>query len=292
MYELPSITGHTGFMGLLGSPVRHSFSPVMHNTAFRILGLDYVYLCFEVGEEELAHAVEGLRICGISGFNLTMPNKTRILELLDVISPEAALIGAVNTVVCKDGKLCGYNTDGFGYMKGLAQSGIHVIGKEITVLGAGGAATAIIAQAALDGVSKINVFYRPSSRFAPKMKHLADQIGSRTACRIEQYAMEDSASLKKALQSSVLLANATSVGMAPHEDETPLQDMSLLRSGLAVTDVIYHPGQTRLLKEAASIGCPTLNGLPMLLWQGAKAFELWTGRQMPVENIRPLLPEM
>ena len=289
MREYFEITGHTEFMGLLGSPVKHSFSPLMHNTAFRLLGLDYVYLCFEVGEENLTQAVRGLQACGIRGFNLTMPNKTKILELLDEVTPAVSLIGAANTVVCRDGKLIGHNTDGYGYMTGLSKAGIDIIQKEITVFGAGGAATAIIAQAALDGVARINVFFRPQSRFAPKMRRLADQVNQKGSCRIELYAMEDKSARKRALAESVLLANATSVGMAPHEEETPLADAAELHSDLAVTDVIYHPAQTRLLKEAASVGCPTLNGLPMLLYQGARAFELWTGKEMPVESIRPLL---
>ena len=138
-----NITGHTGLTGLLGSPVAHSVSPLMHNEAFRYLGLDYVYLCFDVTEETLPQAVEGLKACGIKGFNLTMPNKNKIVELLDELSPAARLIGAVNTVVNDNGRLTGYNTDGVGYMQAVRDAGYDVIGKTITIMGAGGAATTL-----------------------------------------------------------------------------------------------------------------------------------------------------
>lgn len=148
------ITGHTRLTALLGSPVAHSISPLMHNEAFQLLDLDYTYLCFEVNEETLPAAVDGLKACGIRGFNLTMPNKNKIVELLDELSPAARLIGAVNTVVNDDGHLTGYNTDGVGYMQAVKDAGYDITGKTITIMGAGGAATAICAQAALDGVEK------------------------------------------------------------------------------------------------------------------------------------------
>ncbi len=148
------ITGHTQLTALLGSPVAHSISPLMHNEAFHLLDLDYTYLCFNVNEENLETAVMGLKTCGIRGFNLTMPNKNKIVELLDELSPAARLIGAVNTVVNDNGRLTGYNTDGVGYMQAVRDAGYDVIGKTIIIMGAGGAATAICAQAALDGVKK------------------------------------------------------------------------------------------------------------------------------------------
>ena len=159
------ITGHTQLTALLGSPVAHSISPLMHNEAFHLLDLDYTYLCFNVNEENLETAVMGLKTCGIRGFNLTMPNKNKIVELLDELSPAARLIGAVNTVVNDNGRLTGYNTDGVGYMQAVRDAGYDVIGKTIIIMGAGGAATAICAQAALDGVKKIHIFARETSRF-------------------------------------------------------------------------------------------------------------------------------
>lgn len=133
-----NITGHTGLTALLGSPVAHSISPLMHNESFRLLGLDYVYLCFDVNEETLPAAVAGLKTCGIRGFNLTMPNKNKIVELLDELSPEAQLIGAVNTVLNDNGKLIGYNTDGYGFMQSVRDAGHDITGKNITVMGVGG----------------------------------------------------------------------------------------------------------------------------------------------------------
>lgn len=146
---MKTITGHTGLTALLGSPVAHSISPLMHNEAFRILGLDYVYLCFDVNEDTLPAAVEGLKTCGIRGFNLTMPNKNKIVELLDELSPEAQLIGAVNTVLNDNGKLTGYNTDGYGFMQSVRDAGHDITGKAVTVMGVGGASMAICAQSAL-----------------------------------------------------------------------------------------------------------------------------------------------
>lgn len=280
------ITGHTKLTALLGSPVAHSISPLMHNEAFRLLGLDYIYLCFDVGENRLAEAVAGLKTCGIRGFNLTMPNKNKIVEFLDELSPAAKMIGAVNTVVNEDGKLIGHNTDGIGYMKAAEDAGHPLTGKTITVMGAGGAATAICAQAALDGVNKIHIFARPSSRFWGRMVNLTDSINASTSCQALLHDHNDNVALKKALSESYLLLNATSVGMAPDVDRCILSDTSLLYPDLVVSDVIYNPRETLLLRKARETGCQTFNGMYMLLYQGAEAFRLWTGVEMPVESIK------
>ncbi|MDO4518846.1 MAG: shikimate dehydrogenase [Eubacteriales bacterium] len=280
------ITGHTGFMALLGSPVSHSISPLMHNESFRLLGLDYVYLCFEVNENTLEDAVKGLRTCGIRGFNLTMPNKNKIVPLLDELSDSAKLIGAVNTVVNKEGRLIGYNTDGIGYMQAVIDAGHDIIGKTITVMGCGGAATAICAQAALDGVKKINIFVRPTSRFRGRTEKLAEDIQAMTSCKVCLYEHGDNEMLRQAIAESALLLNATSVGMAPNTDETIITDLTMLRQDLIVSDVIYNPRETRLLREARQLGCQTFNGMYMLLYQGAEAFRLWTGIDMPVAQIK------
>ena len=283
---MQNITGHTGFMALLGSPVSHSISPLMHNEAFRLLNLDYIYLCFDVNENGLYEAVQGLKTCGIRGFNLTMPNKNKIVEYLDELSPAASLIGAVNTVVNDHGRLIGHNTDGIGYMRSVTDAGHGIIGKTITVMGAGGAATAICAQAALDGVQKIHIFLRRSSRHWDRTQKLADNIQRMTACSICIHENEDTAAQKAAIDESALLLNATSVGMSPHTDQTILSDTSLLRPDLIVSDVIYQPRETRFLREAREAGCPTFNGMYMLLYQGAEAFRLWTGKDMPVDIIK------
>lgn len=280
------ITGHTRLTALLGSPVSHSISPLMHNEAFRQLGLDYVYLCFEVTEDTLESAVNGLKTCNIRGFNLTMPNKNKIVDLLDELSPAARMIGAVNTVVNDNGKLIGYNTDGIGYMQAAADAGHDLKGKTITVMGAGGAATAICAQAALDGVKKIHIFARPASRFWERTRKLTETINSGTSCEAVLHDHADSKALRDAAAESSLLLNATSVGMAPNTEASIIQDTSLFRPDLVVSDVIYNPQETLLLKQAKAAGCRTFNGMYMLLYQGAEAFRLWTGMDMPVSLIK------
>ena len=280
------ITGHTRLTALLGSPVAHSISPLMHNEAFQLLDLDYTYLCFEVNEETLPAAVDGLKACGIRGFNLTMPNKNKIVELLDELSPAARLIGAVNTVVNDDGHLTGYNTDGVGYMQAVKDAGYDITGKTITIMGAGGAATAICAQAALDGVEKIHIFARETSRFWDRTQKLAENINSTLPCKAVLHENKDTAALAQAISESALLLNATSVGMAPNTEGTIIEDTSLYHPDLIVSDVIYNPRETRFLKEAREAACRTFNGMYMLLYQGAEAFRLWTGKEMPVKEIK------
>ena len=280
------ITGHTRLTALLGSPVAHSISPLMHNEAFQLLDLDYTYLCFEVNEETLPAAVDGLKACGSRGFNLTMPNKNKIVELLDELSPAARLIGAVNTVVNDDGHLTGYNTDGVGYMQAVKDAGYDITGKTITIMGAGGAATAICAQAALDGVEKIHIFARETSRFWDRTQKLAENINSTLPCKAVLHENKDTAALAQAISESALLLNATSVGMAPNTEGTIIEDTSLYHPDLIVSDVIYNPRETRFLKEAREAGCRTFNGMYMLLYQGAEAFRLWTGKEMPVKEIK------
>ena len=282
---IPS-TGHTRLTALLGSPVAHSISPLMHNEAFQLLDHDYTYLCFEVNEETLPAAVDGLKACGIRGFNLTMPNKNKIVELLDELSPAARLIGAVNTVVNDDGHLTGYNTDGVGYMQAVKDAGYDITGKTITIMGAGGAATAICAQAALDGVEKIHIFARETSRFWDRTQKLAENINSTLPCKAVLHENKDTAALAQAISESALLLNATSVGMAPNTEGTIIEDTSLYHPDLIVSDVIYNPRETRFLKEAREAGCRTFNGMYMLLYQGAEAFRLWTGKEMPVKEIK------
>lgn len=283
---MTTITGHTKLTGLLGSPVSHSISPLMYNEAFRMLSLDYTYLCFDITEETLTEAVQGLKACGIRGFNLTMPCKNKIVELLDELSPSARLLGAVNTVINEDGRLIGYNTDGTGYMRSVKDAGHNIIGKTMTLMGAGGAATAICAQAALDGVSSIHVFARRTSRFWNRTQSLVNTINSTLPCRVFLHENEDAAALKNAVSESAILVNATSVGMAPNTETSIITDTSLFRPELIVSDVIYNPRKTRLLQEAEKAGCPVFNGMYMLLYQGAEAFRLFTGQEMPTESIK------
>ena len=286
MDKLPIKQEKTKLTALLGSPVAHSISPSMHNEAFKQLGLDYVYHAFDVKESELEIAVAQLKSVGIRGFNLTMPNKNKIVELVDCLSPAAKLIGAVNTVVNDNGILTGYNTDGIGFIQSLKDIDFSIADKEITILGNGGAAMAIIAQAALDGANKINIFARPQSRFARRTAKLAHDINQTTNATANIYDLANTLTLHKTLQSSSLLINATSVGMTPNADASPIEDGTIFHKNLLVADIIYEPRTTKLLQIAEQNGCQTCNGMYMLLHQGAEAFNLFTGANMPVELIK------
>ena len=280
------ITGHTSLMCLLGSPCRHSISPMMHNKAFESLGLDYRYLAFEVNETTLKTAVEGLKALGARGFNLTMPCKNQMVSLCDELSPAAKLIGAVNTVVNNHGILTGHNTDGIGYMQSVKDAGFDIIGKKMTLLGAGGAATAILVQAALDGVSEISVFLRKTSRFYERAEITAKALMEETDCKIKLCDFNDTELLRHELADSAILVNGTSIGMAPDVDACPISSADLLPDGIIVSDIIYNPKETKLLTMAREKGLPHFNGTYMLLYQGAEAFRLWTGCEMPIELIK------
>lgn len=280
-----TISGHTKLFGLLGSPVEHSISPLMHNEAFRILGLDHVYLCFDVGTNKLKQAVDGLKTLGIKGFNVTMPDKNLMCELVDELSPAAKMIGAVNTVLNVDQRLIGYNTDGIGYIESVKAAGFSITGKKLTILGAGGAATAICVQAALDGASQIDIFSRKGA-FYQRAMTLVDTINSNTSCNVRLFDITDTKCLGQSISDSYLLTNATSVGMSPNTNNCVIDDFSMFRSDLIVSDIIYNPRETLLLSKASEQGCKTFNGLNMLLYQGAKSFEIWTNKEFPINEIK------
>lgn len=279
------ITGHTVLTGLLGSPVAHSISPMMHNESFRQLGLDYAYLAFNVGTDQLKTAVDGLKVLGVRGFNLTMPDKNLMCSYCDHLSPAAELIGAVNTVVNDNGVLTGYTTDGIGYMEAAKDAGFELPGKVMTLLGGGGAATAICVQAALDGMKEIRVF-NLRDQFYGRLEKLAADICAKTSCKVTVCDLADKKALYDSIETSDILTNGTSVGMAPNVDACLISDLDVFRPSLIVSDVIYNPEQTKLLKLASERGCPTFNGLYMLLYQGAAAFKIWTGQDMPVDIIK------
>ncbi len=282
------ITGYTQLIGLIATPIRHSKSPMMHNTAFEALGLDYVYLAFDFGPDQLDDVVKGLQAMGIRGFNVSMPYKTDILKYLDVVDSSAWLIGACNTVVNENGVLHGYNTDGMGYMAGLKDNGFDPAGKKMTVLGSGGAATAIVMQAALDGVAEISIF-NGDDPFYARARHNAQVINENTNCKATVHKLEDLECLRREISESYILANATNVGMGRLEGQKLIPDESFLYPELIITDVIYSPAETALLKMAREYGCRTVNGLPMVLFQGAAAFKLWTGRDMPIDAVKAVL---
>lgn len=282
-----NITGKTKLTGLIGSPAAHSVSPAMHNEAFKALGLDYVYLAFDPAGYSLADVVHGLQAIGIAGFNVTMPYKVPILEYMDELTPAAQIAQACNTVIPKDGKLIGHTTDGVGFMEAAADAGHNIIGKKMTILGAGGAATAICAQAALDGVAEIDMFQLKSiSAEFERALAFAERVREHTRCNFHVYDFADAAQMKKSISESAILTNATNVGMAPNIDQCPIPDDSMLYPGLIVCDIIYNPRETKLFKTAKAAGCKVFNGQFMLLFQGAASFECWTGQKMPVEIVR------
>ena len=282
------ITGHTELIGLMAYPIRHSSSPAMQNEAFEKLGLDYAYLAFEVDNDTLEDAVKGLRALRMRGSNVSMPNKTVVHKYLDKLSPAAEMCGAVNTIVNDDGVLTGHITDGIGYMAALKDNDIDVIGKKMTIVGAGGAATAIEIQAALDGVAEMSIF-NVKDKFWANAEDTVRKINEKTNCKATLYDLADLDKLKEEIADSYLFANATGMGMKPLEGKTYIPDKSFFRPDLIVTDVVYFPRETEMLRMAKEVGCKTMNGLGMMLFQGSAAFELWTGQPMPIEYMKDIL---
>lgn len=283
------ITGHTELVSLIAKPIRHSKSPAMHNEAFAHLGLDYAYMVFEVDNETLADAVQGIRALGIVGSNVSMPNKTAIMQYLDEIDPVAELCNAVNTVVNDNGHLKGYCTDGIGFMMALKDNNIDMIGKKMVIAGAGGAATAITIQAAVDGVGEIVIFNRGNGAHWPNAENTVKKVQERTSCKISLYPLEDLEKFREEIASAELFVNATSAGMKPQEGISVIPDASYFRPDLNVVDIIYAPAETALLKIAKEAGCKRMNGEGMMLFQGAAAFEKWTGKEMPIEHMKDVL---
>ena len=279
---------------LVGSPISHSISPKMHNLAFSLTGIDAEYSLCEADEAALPKVVDKLVSSDACGWNVTMPDKTAMCGLCDELS-EAARIGrSVNTVKVQNGKLFGDTTDGRGFVRAANEAGFPIAGQAVTLLGTGGAASAILIDSVLAGADRIFVFYnRASSR--DRVKRIADELSVRYSTLISFHALSDRDSLQKYIQLSSLLVNATSVGMkkGPDDDSyksaSPIPDTSFFRPGLNVFDAIYNPQKTCLLEMASSCGCNTENGLPMLLYQGAESFRIWTGREFPVKEIKNAL---
>ena len=282
------ITGHTELIGLMAYPIRHSSSPAMHNEAFAYLGLDYAYLAFEVDNSTLEDAVKGIRALKLVGSNVSMPNKTVVGQYLDELSPAAELCGAVNTIVNENGVLTGHITDGIGFMQALKDNNIDIIGKKMTIAGAGGAATAIEIQAALDGVKEISIF-NIHDKFWANAEETVKKINERTDCKATLYDLDDKEKLREEMADSFIFVNGTGVGMKPLEGMSVVPDKSFFRPELIVVDVPYSPLETTMRKMAKEVGCKTMNGLGMMLFQGAAAFKLWTGKDMPIEHMKEVL---
>ncbi len=273
------IDGYTRLAAVVANPIKHSISPFIHNSAFEATNTNGVYLAWEVDEAELAETVANIRRYQMFGINLSMPYKEQVIPYLDQLSAEACLIGAVNTVVNREGTLIGYNTDGKGFFKSLPS--FKISRKRLVLLGAGGAAKAILAQAILDGVSQISVFVRSSSM--EKTRPYLEKIQNATGFRVDLFALEDIQELQDSITQADLLVNATSVGM--DGSSQPIPTSIVLPEKLMVADVIYQPFETPFLKWARNQGNQSINGLGMLLYQAAEAFELWTGKEMPTDQI-------
>lgn len=280
-----NVTGNTEMLAVIGSPVRHSNSPALHNAAFDALELDYEYLAFDVGVENLPKALEGLRVLGAKGFSVTMPLKQAAWGYMDELSTEAELCGSVNCVLNREGRLIGYNTDGYGFIQTLRQNDVTIKGSKMTLIGTGGVSAAICTQAALDGMREIVLFGIKDPTFVSCQK-LVERLNERTDCKVQLFELSEEKLLKQHISESDILANATPVGMGKMEGKSPVNDASLFRAGLSVMDVIYNPEKTRFLEMAEASGCKIMNGKDMLLLQGAGSFKIWTGKDMPEEVMR------
>ena len=279
------IDGYTRLAAVVANPIKHSISPFIHNSAFEATNTNGVYLAWEVEVTDLAETVANIRRYQMFGINLSMPYKEKVIPYLDELSEEARLIGAVNTVVNRDGTLIGYNTDGKGFFKSLPS--FKISGKRMVLLGAGGAAKAILAQAILDGVSQVSVFVRSAS--IEKTRPYLEKIQNATGFRVDLFALEDVQDLQDSITKADLLVNATSVGMDGASQ--PIPTSIVLPEKLLVADVIYQPFETPFLKWARNQGNQAINGLGMLLYQAAEAFQLWTGKEMPTDQIWELLKQ-
>jgi len=283
------ISGHTRLLALIGSPVSHSGSPAMYNHSFQKHGLDYAYVAFDVKEDGVKEALNAMRLFNMRGMNVTMPDKVEAAKYMDELSPAAQLIGAVNTIVNEDDKLIGYNTDGEGFVNNLRDYGGEVTGKKIVVAGGGGAATAIVVQCALDGAKEITIFNKKDSFYARTLETAEKIKAAVKGCMVNVYDIDDTQKMTEEIKACDLFVNATVVGMKPMDDQSVVKDLSALRPGLWVADIVYNPEETKLLKDAKKAGCICVGGKGMLIWQGASAFQLYTGKEMPVDEVKELL---
>ncbi len=279
---------------LIGSPISHSLSPKMHNLAFALTGISAEYGLCEADEAALPAVVRKLVAEGARGFNVTMPDKTAVCDLCDELS-EAARIGrSVNTVKIENGRLYGDTTDGRGFLRAVGSAGFPVAGETITLLGTGGAASAILIDSVLAGADRIFVFYN-REKSAERVRAIAGQLKGRYPASVSFHALADIDALRNNIAMSSLLVNATNVGMRKGPDDdacmsaSPIPDVTCFRPGLNVFDATYNPPQPALLRAASAAGCRTLDGLPMLLYQGAESFRIWTGREFPVEEVKASL---
>lgn len=274
-----TITGKTRVCGVIGEPIEHTLSPLMHNAAFETLRLDYVFLAFRVKPAQVESAVNGMRALNIRGLNITMPHKSTIIKHLDRVDLSAQIVNSVNTVLNKENLLFGFNTDGVGALKALKENGVELKGRKVLLLGAGGAARAIAYTMAkeADELAVLN-------RTVKQAQALAKLLEKSFNKKISTGSLSPT-DIQSNLKDSDILINATSVGMKPRAEESPVP-LKLLRSNLAVMDIVYNPLETKLAKDSKAAGARVVSGVEMLIYQGAASFELWTGKSAPIEVMR------
>ncbi|END70921.1 quinate/shikimate dehydrogenase [Escherichia coli] len=282
------VTAKYELIGLMAYPIRHSLSPEMQNKALEKAGLPFTYMAFEVDNDSFPGAIEGLKALKMRGTGVSMPNKQLACEYVDELTPAAKLVGAINTIVNDDGYLRGYNPDGRGHIGAIKESGFDIKGKTMVLLGAGGASTAIGAQGAIEGLKEIKLFNR-RDEFFDKALVFAQRVNENTDCVVTVTDLADQQAFAEALASADILTNGTKVGMKPLENESLVNDISLLHPGLLVTECVYNPHMTKLLQQAQQAGCKTIDGYGMLLWQGAEQFTLWTGKDFPLEYVKQVM---
>lgn len=274
-----TITGKTRVCGVIGEPIEHTLSPIMHNAGFQSIGLDYVFLAFRVKPADVQEAVNGMRALNLRGLNVTMPHKTAIINHLDRVDLSAQIVNSVNTVLNKENLLFGFNTDGVGALKALKENGVELKGRKVLLLGAGGAARAI-AYALAKEADELAVLNRTVKQAQALAKMLERSCNKKIASG--SLSQND---IQINLQDSDILINATAIGMKPKPDESPVAP-KLLRKNLAVMDIVYNPLETKLAKDAKGAGAKVISGVEMLIYQGAASFEIWTGKSAPVEVMR------
>jgi shikimate dehydrogenase len=278
------LSSKTRLCGLIGDPVEHSISPQILNAAFEAANLNFIYVTMNVKKRELASAIKGMRALGIHGLNVTIPHKVNVVRYLDHVDGDARMIGAVNTILNVNGELRGFNTDGIGAARAIEESGTLLDGKSVVLIGSGGAARAI-AFAFSNKVDRLTIL----NRHADKARKLAVELTRKKGKRVHSGDLQKER-LRETLSDAQIVINATSVGMFPNED-TSILDGMLLRPDLVVIDIVYNPLQTKLLREAAEVGAKTVNGVGMLVHQGAEAFKIWTEKEAPVELMRQVAME-
>jgi len=272
----------TELLGIIGSPVKQSFSPFVHNVAAELTGTQIIYLPFDVHSSNLKSAINGMVALGIKGFNVTLPHKIKVVEYLNKVSEEAAIVGAVNTIVNDLGKLTGYNTDVHGILETLNDFKEEISGSNVTVFGAGGGSRAVLyTLIRYFKPNQINLLNRTEQHSEYLKQYFKDKMKYKSISTIELFSPE----MTEALKNSKLIINSTSVGMYPDVDDSIIDNDHKFRNDQIVFDLVYNPIKTKLLQLAETNGAIALNGLTMLIHQAAKSFSLWTNKEFPVEKV-------